>query len=426
MKKRNRIILGALSIALFSQLYLDILDVFIPYFRVTCGIIVMSIFIYTNDDISGTTMGILAAISTFLWTVIVMYSFGNFSADAVIKSTPEIFFYLWFGFFMHLTVQKHNYHDFLHFFFLALLLDWTANIFEVILRVWWFKQPFTSDILTPLLFVALIRASIALICISIIRYQKILLLKEEHENRYWRLIWLNSFIRTEIFLMENNMARIEQVMTKAYKHFEDIRDGINQKEWSTDAITLAGSVHEIKKEYELVIRGVNDLMENKYQNKAMTFKSIMSILEKQIKIEAVKTNSDTRLVTQIGSDFNTIKHFQLIAICRNLINNAFDAAKDYDAPVTIRFEHWVEGENHRFLVSDDGPGIDPEDLPLIQTPGYSTKINYQTGHINRGLGLTIAYRYVQEILEGSIKVESTPGKHTTFNITIPKDKIEVV
>ncbi|SHJ11260.1 two-component system, sensor histidine kinase YcbA [Dethiosulfatibacter aminovorans DSM 17477] len=426
MTKRKRILLGAISIALFSQLYLDILDVFIPHFRITCGIIVLSIFIYTNDDITGTTLGIVAAISTFLWNLLVMSAFGNFSTDAVIKSTPEIFFYLWYGFFIHLTVQKHKYYDFHLFFFLAVVFDWTANIFEVIIRVLLFNQPFSSDILTPLLGVAVIRSAVALICLIFLKYQKILILKEEHENRYWRLLWLNSFIRTEIFLMENNMARIEQVMTNAYKHFEDIRDGTNRNEWASDAITLAGSVHEIKKEYELVIRGVNDLMENKYQNKAMTFKSIISILEEQMKTEAVDTNSDIRLVTKVGSDFNTIKHFQLISIFRNLINNAFDAAKNSDTPVTISLSHWVEGKNHRFLVSDDGPGIDPDDLPLIQTPGFSTKINYQTGHINRGLGLTIVYRYVQEILEGSIKVESTPGKQTTFDITIPKDKIEVV
>ena len=63
MTKRTRILIGAMLVALFSQLYLDLL---IEDFRVSCGVIALGIFIYTNKDIPGTTMGIASAISTLL------------------------------------------------------------------------------------------------------------------------------------------------------------------------------------------------------------------------------------------------------------------------------------------------------------------------------------------------------------------------
>ncbi len=422
MSKRNRLFAGAMLIALFSQLYLDLL---IDDFRVSCGVIALAIFIHTNRDISGITIGLTSAVSTFTWRVIVLFFFGNLDPAIVLSYLPEIFFYIGYGIFMQYSVQKYAIFTFDLFSIFAVVCDFTLNLLEVLIRVAWFKQNFFSDILTTLLFVAVIRTTIALIILVVLRYQKILLLKEEHELRYRRLLWLNSFLRTEIFWMENNMERIEEVMTGAYQHFEDIKINRNEENWSYDALNLAGAVHEIKKEYELVIRGVHDLMENKYQNQTMTFYSVLSILEEQMRAEMIGRQDDIRLLVQGGSDFHTINHFQLMSIFRNLILNSCDAARGYKHPVTIKLTHWVEGNMHKFQVSDNGPGIKPENLPLIKTPGFSTKIDYQTGHINRGLGLTIVYRLIEDVLGGTIHARSTPTKDTTFTIEIPKDKIEV-
>ena len=422
MSKKSRLFIGVMLIALFSQLYLDLL---FDDFRVSCGVIAIAIFIHTNQDINTITVGITSAASTFLWRVIVLTVFGLYDQAIVVSYIPEMFFYVGYGVFMHFTSQKHSIYTFDLFAILAVVCDFTMNLLEVVVRVAWFNQHFFSDILTTLLFVAVIRSAIVLIILIMLRYQKILLLKEEHDIRYKRLLWLNSFLRTEIFWMENNMERIEQIMTQAYKHFEDIRDNKNQSTWSTEALNLAGSVHEIKKEYELVIRGVHDLMENKYQNQTMTFYSVLSILEEQMRAETADRSEDIRLSVHGGSDFETINHFQLMSIFRNLIVNSCDAAKGVTTPVTIKLTHWVEGEFHKFQVTDNGPGISPENLPFISTPGFSTKIDYQTGFINRGLGLTIVYRLIEDVLCGSITVTSVPNTATTFDIVIPKVHIEV-
>lgn len=422
MTKRERILVGAMLVAFFSQLYLDLL---IDNFRVSCGVIALGIFIYTNKDISGRTIGIASAISTLLWRLLVLVLFEGFDAGLVIGYIPEIFFYVGYGFFMQNTVQKHALYSFELFFIFSVVCDYTMNLLEILIRVTWFKQFFFQDILTTLLFVAVIRAAIILVILMVLRYQKILLLKEEHEDRYKRLLWLNAFLRTEIFWMESNMDRIEQVMTRAYTHFEDIRDHRNEENWSADAVNIAGAVHEIKKEYELVIRGVNDLMENKYQNQSMTFQSILTILEEQMRAEAQKRDVKVNMHIQGGADFHTEKHFQIMSVFRNLITNALDAAESSDHPVTIKLSHWTEGSVHRFQISDNGPGIEADNIALIQTPGFSTKINYQTGHINRGLGLTIVYRYVEDLFGGTIDVQSMPNRQTLFDIKIPKNRIEV-
>ena len=77
-----------------------------------------------------------------------------------------------------------------------------------------------------------------------------------------------------------------------------------------------------------------------------------------------------------------------------------------------------------FEITDNGPGIPRENLTQIFNPGFSTKINFQTGEISRGLGLNLVEDVVKNQLQGSIRVESRPGE-TTFYISIPKNQLEV-
>ncbi|HEX9082380.1 MAG TPA: ATP-binding protein [Holophagaceae bacterium] len=64
-------------------------------------------------------------------------------------------------------------------------------------------------------------------------------------------------------------------------------------------------------------------------------------------------------------------------------------------------------------VEDDGRGIDPEDLPRLFEPFFSTK-----GPRGTGLGLAVTWGIV-EAHGGSIEVQSQPGQGTRFAVRIP-------
>ncbi|MFO0748188.1 MAG: ATP-binding protein [Myxococcota bacterium] len=64
-------------------------------------------------------------------------------------------------------------------------------------------------------------------------------------------------------------------------------------------------------------------------------------------------------------------------------------------------------------MSDNGRGIDPDVLPRIFEPFFSTK-----GEDGYGLGLTVVKAAV-EALGGHIDVSSTPGVMTTFRLDFP-------
>ena len=102
----------------------------------------------------------------------------------------------------------------------------------------------------------------------------------------------------------------------------------------------------------------------------------------------------------------------------NLVSNAFDACltdesedKNYKVTVTTR----PEGEDmFAFDVTDNGCGMDNDVKQQLFTSFFSTK-----GSKGTGLGLLVTQKSVLEH-EGTLSVNSEPGKGSTFTIHLPR------
>src|SRR5262249_2402412 len=67
-------------------------------------------------------------------------------------------------------------------------------------------------------------------------------------------------------------------------------------------------------------------------------------------------------------------------------------------------------------IADTGAGIAPEHVPRVFDPFFTTKPGVGTG-----LGLSICHGIVTA-LGGSLRVESQPGKGSTFSVTLPASR----
>jgi two-component system NtrC family sensor kinase len=103
---------------------------------------------------------------------------------------------------------------------------------------------------------------------------------------------------------------------------------------------------------------------------------------------------------------------KLQQIFTNLILNARDAILD-GGRITLETSMADDG-SLVVGISDTGIGIAPENVAKIYDPFYTTK---GVGR-GTGLGLAVTYGIVQEHA-GRISVDSTPGRGTTFHITLP-------
>ena len=102
-----------------------------------------------------------------------------------------------------------------------------------------------------------------------------------------------------------------------------------------------------------------------------------------------------------------------------IVANLVDNALKYSAPGTpVVVEARIEDDALMVRVSDQGPGIEPGDLPLIfdrftQIDGSSTR-----AHGGVGLGLHLVRELTRRV-GGDVEVDSVLGRGTTFTVSIP-------
>jgi signal transduction histidine kinase len=74
----------------------------------------------------------------------------------------------------------------------------------------------------------------------------------------------------------------------------------------------------------------------------------------------------------------------------------------------------------RLEVRDTGPGIEPDQIPLIFQRFYRARTGAQRGKGGAGIGLAIS-QWIVKAHAGDIQVESEPGKGSVFRVILPLD-----
>lgn len=97
----------------------------------------------------------------------------------------------------------------------------------------------------------------------------------------------------------------------------------------------------------------------------------------------------------------------------NLVNNSIHALDDNG---NIYIDIYKENNWVKIIFSDDGAGIDKNDIEKIFMPYFSKKPD------GTGLGLAIVKKIIEEH-SGTVKIESEKNKFTTFNIKLPHTQV---
>ena len=138
------------------------------------------------------------------------------------------------------------------------------------------------------------------------------------------------------------------------------------------------------------------------------------LLEKELHkygITVEKSFSDK--LPEIMADGN-----QIVQVIFNLLINARQAMPN-GGRLVLKIRYDEENEMIDFIVRDFGVGIPQKTLPRIFDPFYSTKSKPdESGQGGTGLGLSRCKKIIEQHC-GSIRVESTEGKGTSFTVKLP-------
>ncbi|NLR09397.1 MULTISPECIES: sensor histidine kinase [Lactobacillaceae] len=416
-ERYRRILIAATCIALASQVNFT---AYTPGFILTLSVLLLPIFLYFNADLNPIYITVAIAIASPIFRGILLFIGNDVSrTDNVRYVIADMAFYVCYGLLYYALYWRKGERNNSSFLLTIIVCDYLANLLEVSILTGFTDYHYR---LFQLLFVtALLRSLISCGLAFLYHHFTLLIRDEDHEQQYYHFIWVASVVKSEVYFMRKNITEIENVMKNAYllnKHLQDANATPAEQEM---ALTIARDVHEIKKDYQNVICGLGSYFGND-QTTPMQLADILKITTRYIR-EALKEDQRGVVIdTHSHVDLVVPNHYYVVSILSNLIFNSADALLD-QSQGQIRVTVADAGPNITITVSDNGSGMDADTQAMIFQPGFSTKFDEVTGNVYRGIGLSHVKIIVQEQFDGDIQVSSTPGKGTSFDITLNKQRL---
>ena len=109
----------------------------------------------------------------------------------------------------------------------------------------------------------------------------------------------------------------------------------------------------------------------------------------------------------------------LIQVFTNIIDNAI---KYTNAGGRVEIQSRETGQNVEIMISDDGSGMDEDELGQLFTKFFRGKSHPGDTSKGSGLGLYLS-KYFIELHDGQVDVESTKGSGSRFKILLPINSI---
>lgn len=132
--------------------------------------------------------------------------------------------------------------------------------------------------------------------------------------------------------------------------------------------------------------------------------------------EADVARTRARITIDVGTQRILGNRFLLKEALSNLLGNALKFTRPAVQP-EIRIAAVEEGDRVRLWVEDNGIGIDPLHRPRLFR--IFERLNPGGPHSGTGIGLAIARKAIER-MDGTIGVESEPGKGSRFWVELPR------
>ena len=405
------------------------LNMFQSGFILAMSPLMMGFFLYIFKDLNAfKACCLMAVFSPLVRLVVVIFQTGDIWGSMHIV-LPDIGFFFGYAICFALITAALGYAPYHKFYIRIVLADFFGNCCEQTLRVMAGLTTFTLETFRVFITIALIRSLVVVVvCIAADTYSS-LLERKEHEENYKKLLLTASTFESEVYSMRKNMNEIEDIMTHAFALYRDLDSKDYPPELKDTALTIAKDIHEVKKDYNRVIRGLQDNFLSDFNDDSrLPLSDLLKILS--VDTDRARDVFHQNITFHYSFETNHViqKHFAFMSILRNFISNSIDALNDMPAThhgdiyvrcrdMTKDGKSWCAVE-----IKDNGPGIPPDAVEFLYVPGYSTKYNEETGDINRGVGLTLAKDLMETQFRGHIDTHPSTGG-ASFTLWFPVDDL---
>jgi len=358
-ERYQRVILAAICIALASQVNFQ---TYAPGFIITLSVFILPVILYFNSDLNPIQLLVAVTIASPIFRGLLLFiGHAVDPYDNVIYILADMAFYMCYGILYYFLYWRKTERTNTTFFLTIVLCDYLSNLLEVSLLTDF--SHYTYRLFQILFIAALVRSIVSCLLAFLYHYFKLMLRDEKHEQRYYHFIWVASAVNSEVYFMRKNISEIENVMKNAYLLNQDLQHTDIPKAEQDKALQIARDVHEIKKDYQNVIRGLGDYF-NDDEDTAMQLSDILTITTSYIR-ESIKAKFP-HVTIEVHNHVDLVipNHYYVVSILSNLIFNSVDAMENQPSGTVIVSA--IDRSNHIILnVSDNASGMDQETLSMI-------------------------------------------------------------
>lgn len=360
---------------------------------------------------------------------------------------PGAFYYFLIGLFVQIFKIRQYSENLLITLVLVITADVSANLIELAIREGLLAIHLKA--FGYLVLVSSIRSIWIVSIVALIWIRQIQARQQEELLHLDNTIMMLSGLHTEAFFLRKTFKELEEVMSNCYKIYTSLaglskdESNYNQPDSNADtvstikreraiientaglALELSRKAHEIKKDFQRTLVGLEKFVQSEHARNSMTIKELVRMIIRSHRKYAYTRGLEIEFRDNTDIYLLTGQVYTLTSIVSNLVANAVEAIPNKG---TIEVRAFKEDDNLIIEVADDGVGIPEKKLENIFDVGYTTKFNAD-GRAHTGIGLNHVSELTKK-LNGWIEVEPNydlqrNNQGTTFRVRIPYKNIAV-
>ncbi|WNF36214.1 ATP-binding protein [Bacillaceae bacterium IKA-2] len=368
---------------------------------------------------------LLTGLLTGLYTIFFRIGLDYFALDSfsflgsLQSHSPIIGYYFTFALLLQLIMKSKFYQNPLLLGFWGALCDGLSNFVELLLIHSFDPISLLSSVETTyVIAIALFRSFFVVGLFTIFQASKLNAVYQEQRSRFEQVQTILSELYIEGFYLRKTLSDIERVTAKGHELYREIKSTKLPSELSSLALTVTQELHEVKKDNQRILAGLEKLIHHQNSNMPLALSEIINLSIKSNQKYSDYLKKDIYLSSNQEVDLNVIAAYPLLVIINNLVANAIESVTD-KGYVKINCKDHLD--QLIIEVTDNGGGIDIDEQEVIFEPGYTTKFD-ETGLASTGIGLSHVQTMVRE-LDGTVHVSSDEDG-TSFTIYLPKSSVQ--
>lgn len=331
---------------------------------------------------------------------------------------PSFFFYFTYSCLFYLVKTKRFHNRPLIIGFIGLIIELLSDCVELIIQFFALETTITLTELNEMIMIAFAHSFIVLSFFNMMKLYEAQTRERQIRKQNEHMLMLISNLYEETIHLKKTLKNAENITNESYHLYRNLIEQEKQnnviQKLSQKALSIAGEVHEIKKDNQRIFAGLSKLITNEsfkdYMNATELIQLIIRINEKY----AISLGKNIKFLYSVEGNHPNYHVYIVLSLINNLVANAVEAIKEKG---TVSLSLRELSDTVEFQVADSGPGIQQKYEDVIFKPGFTSKYDH-FGILSTGIGLS----YVKEVVEnlgGEIIFHNKQNHGVIFSIKLP-------